>query len=386
MNSAYSFLDEPPNCQFGLLPLIRGWCAVPDLEWNGAILHGPDGPIPFHPMRRPDVERLLPGYSVLGFSARVDHEVASHQAFALALEAGGIERARWQVTVPHDICAVRENMQRVRLQKQAWCRERLRCPTCKNPELRVSPERLECPRCSTVFPQTTGALNLLTPDLYRQSSLDETENISANAYDPLVYQMIAEAESAGQMILDCGAGYRSEVQPNVINLEIVDYLSTDVLAVGQSLPFRDGVFDTVFSFAVLEHVSDPFACARELVRVMKPGGRLYCHVPFLQPEHGYPRHFYNMTREGLRNLFPDLRVEHHEVPPSGYPMFALHWFIGVYAAHLPPEVRDEFLAMRIGDVLNRGGIEWNTERIVSELDEEGRWILACTTAIVLSKR
>ncbi|MCW5981535.1 MAG: class I SAM-dependent methyltransferase [Bryobacteraceae bacterium] len=385
MSRVHSFLDDPPNARFGLLPLVRGWCAQEDFEWNGAVLRGPDGPVAFHRVPRPDVERLLPGHSVLGFSATMEREVAAHDSFDLVIETRGAEQARWRVIVPPEAREARDAMRRARADKQAWCRQRLRCPMCRHPDLRDAGAALECPRCSTSFPQTTGALNLLTPELYRQCALEETENISANGYDPQVYSMIQEAEAAGGMILDCGSGYRPEVQTRVVNLEIVDYPSTDVLAVGQSVPFHDGVFDAVFSFAVLEHVSDPFACARELVRVLKPGGRLYCHVPFLQPEHGYPSHFYNMTRQGLRNLFPDMRMERHEVPPSGYPMHSLHWFISQYAAHLPPASRDAFLAMRMGDVLSRGPFDWNSEPVVFELGEAGRWILASTTAILLRK-
>jgi len=85
-----------------------------------------------------------------------------------------------------------------------------------------------------------------------------------------------------------GAGDQDHIEPSIICSEIVGYKSTDVLAVGQRLPFADASFDGVFSSAVLEHVTDPFACAEELMRVLKPSGRIFCSVPFLQPEHGYP--------------------------------------------------------------------------------------------------
>jgi SAM-dependent methyltransferase len=99
------------------------------------------------------------------------------------------------------------------------------------------------------------------------------------------------------------AGLRDIYYDNVVNYEIVDYDTTDVIGPGERLPFRDGVFDAVISIAVLEHVRDPFACAAEIVRVLKPGGELVCSVPFLQPLHGYPHHYYNMTPQGLRALF-----------------------------------------------------------------------------------
>jgi ubiquinone/menaquinone biosynthesis C-methylase UbiE len=84
--------------------------------------------------------------------------------------------------------------------------------------------------------------------------------------------------------------------------------STDVLGVAEELPFVDNAFDAVISVAVLEHVRDPFSAAKEITRVLKPGGKLFGYVPFLQPFHGYPNHYYNMTRVDLANLFRDLNV------------------------------------------------------------------------------
>ena len=47
----------------------------------------------------------------------------------------------------------------------------------------------------------------------------------------------------------------------------------------QNLPFASGCFDRVICSEVLEHVRDPFRAAKELVRVLKPGGVLAVSVP-----------------------------------------------------------------------------------------------------------
>ena len=45
---------------------------------------------------------------------------------------------------------------------------------------------------------------------------------------------------------------------------------------GTSLPFPDECFDVVYSSNVLEHVSDPWAMADEMVRVARVGGTIIC--------------------------------------------------------------------------------------------------------------
>jgi ubiquinone/menaquinone biosynthesis C-methylase UbiE len=43
---------------------------------------------------------------------------------------------------------------------------------------------------------------------------------------------------------------------------------------GEYLPFESNSIDLVFSHEVLEHVQDDQAAVSEMVRVLKPGGRI----------------------------------------------------------------------------------------------------------------
>jgi len=132
----------------------------------------------------------------------------------------------------------------------------------------------------------------------------------------------------------------------------MNYDTTDVVGAGEVLPFKDNSFDVVISIAVLELVKDPFVCAAELLRVLKPGGYLYCAVPFLQPYHAHPNHFYNMTHQGLRNLFKaplsDIRVE---VIPAFLPVHTLWEIISRWSQALNGSVRNKFLNMKISDFM-----------------------------------
>ncbi len=55
------------------------------------------------------------------------------------------------------------------------------------------------------------------------------------------------------------------------------------------LPFADASFDQVICSEVMEHVHDFRAAARELARVVKPGGRVAVTIPTATSEHLYLR-------------------------------------------------------------------------------------------------
>ncbi|MCX6065733.1 MAG: class I SAM-dependent methyltransferase, partial [Chloroflexi bacterium] len=55
-------------------------------------------------------------------------------------------------------------------------------------------------------------------------------------------------------------------------------------AAGEFLPYPAATFDLILSHEVLEHVADDFLAVREMLRVLKPGGRALIFVP----NRGYP--------------------------------------------------------------------------------------------------
>jgi SAM-dependent methyltransferase len=212
-------------------------------------------------------------------------------------------------------------------------------------------ERLK-PHVRTDMPYRVddGRLNFLTRQLRKETRIADTENVSANSYDEEMMSLI-ETHKDG-LILDCGAGRRDIYFENVVNYEIVGYDSTDVIGVGEHLPFESNTFDAVFSIAVLEHVRDPFRCAEEIARVLKRGGELYCCVPFLQPLHGFPHHYFNATPQGARRLFEDmLRIESVTVSRAMHPIWALTWILRSWSEGLDEPARSAFLNMQVKDLV-----------------------------------
>lgn len=227
--------------------------------------------------------------------------------------------------------------------------------------------------------ETNDYFDFLTPDLRMQFNIIDTTSISSNNYDLDVLSLIKKHLTG--WILYCGAGSRNVYYENVINFEIAAYPSTDVLGVGEVLPFKDNSFDAVISIAVLEHVKDPWLCAKEIIRVLKPGGDLICCVPFLQPMHGYPHHYYNMSELGLKNLFSSgVEIYRHEVPASVLPIWSLTWILNSWAARLTEVTKNEFMNLKISDIM-KNPESYLQRNFVTELSKEKNMALASATVI-----
>jgi len=127
----------------------------------------------------------------------------------------------------------------------------------------------------------------------------------------------------GRRVLDvgCGIGMYTAAflreTPHVFGVEIERERALEareraagvVQSPGERLPFADAAFDVVFSHEVLEHVTDDRACVAEMVRVVRPGGRIVVFVPNrLYPfeTHGiFWRDRYRFGNVPLVNWLPD---------------------------------------------------------------------------------
>ena len=104
--------------------------------------------------------------------------------------------------------------------------------------------------------------------------------------------------------LDLGCGPRDQAKPmKSIGYQYlgVDYssLSADLLVDAHSMPFCDGSFECVFSYAVLEHLRFPVLAIREIERVLRPGGIFIGTVSQGEPFHAS---YFHHTAWGLVSL------------------------------------------------------------------------------------
>jgi SAM-dependent methyltransferase len=112
-------------------------------------------------------------------------------------------------------------------------------------------------------------------------------------------------------LLDVGCGsipYRS-----LFNVD--DYVGLDIdsetsrkrgmancLYDGGAFPFANASYDAVFCSQVLEHVFNPDYFLSEIIRVLKPGGKLLLTVPFVWDEHEQPFDYARYSTFGLYSL------------------------------------------------------------------------------------
>lgn len=192
--------------------------------------------------------------------------------------------------------------------------------------------------------------NFIAPEMLTTFGIPDDVPISAHPYGGPMLDVIRSAPSG--LFLDVGAGLRQTYHANVVNTDIYPSPSTDVLCVGEDLPFASDQFDAVFCLAVLEHTMRPWDVAREISRVLKPGGRVYVDWPFLQPVHGYPHHYYNATPRGNEALFePYCDVEPAVLDRHHHPLVGARWMLTAWRDGLPPDIARQFEAKTVGDLI-----------------------------------
>lgn len=158
-------------------------------------------------------------------------------------------------------------------------------------------------------------------------------------------------------VVDVGGGERFQkwLAPYRSYFDNVDYKTfdydarsgADIIGDIHNIPLPEGSVDGVICHSVLEHVQDPLRAARELHRILVPGGALFLHVPSIYPYHArkgvYPDYwrFFDDTLELLLQGFTDIEI----VKRGGYFM-ALSFFF-------PLQHRLRFVLNPLATVLDR---------------------------------
>ncbi len=233
--------------------------------------------------------------------------------------------------------------------------ELFRCVGCGGPLL-CEDDLLRCSSdpCALTFPVIDGAPVLLSPASVFARPESTGRHYAKRTTSPLrdfVFRITPDLElkvgggaralertllAAGRertRLLNIGGKHRGaatsalRARADVEILELDFSLSplTHAVADPQRLPLPDSSFDAVVVDAVLEHVPDPAAAAREIHRVLRSDGIVFADTPFLLPVHAGPFDFSRFSHRAHRKLFA--QFEEIESGISNGPAMALCWSI-----------------------------------------------------------
>jgi SAM-dependent methyltransferase len=227
-----------------------------------------------------------------------------------------------------------------------WWQSVLVCPRCS--KALESVER--CLPCGLSFELDDGTPKLIAAKNSREVSIGfeasrsfmlESELLKVFRYPPLVASSVAlpyhvDAAhacfilglKAGSRILEIGCGggqsrawYLQQgfqyVGTDISKTRVPELLQRhggpDLLCDVHFLPFADGSMDVVYASAVFEHLACPILAAKEIFRVLKPGGAFLGNASFLEPWHDHSYFHFSplgahelLTASGfiLSNLWP----------------------------------------------------------------------------------
>jgi SAM-dependent methyltransferase len=144
----------------------------------------------------------------------------------------------------------------------------------------------------------------------------------------------------GSAGLNVGAGF-TRLHSQMLNIDVVGDTFIDCQSSVLALPFADESFDLVVTQETLEHVSDPFLAMREIGRVLKRGGTLYCQLPFVIGFHPGPQDYWRFTVQGMGELVDRSGLEVVELTVSvggatGYYRISVEFWSGLLSLGRAP--------------------------------------------------
>ncbi len=122
-----------------------------------------------------------------------------------------------------------------------------------------------------------------------------------------IKQAFPQGIGSGTVVVNIGSGLQ-DMDERIVTVDMIDFPSVRVVADAADLPFRDASCDMVLAVSLLEHCPEPERVIAEITRVVKPGGYVYCAVPFLYPLHGSPQDYGRLTLPGLIGRFGAFRA------------------------------------------------------------------------------
>lgn len=149
---------------------------------------------------------------------------------------------------------------------------------------------------------------------------------------PIVMKFAAEFGNDGR-VLEVGSfdvnGSLRNYYPNYVGIDVRPGAGVDIVY-ARAIPFEDAAFDKVLYLEAMEHDALFWLTFAEMVRVLKPAGRLIATTRmFNYPRHDMPHDYYRFTADALLQVLAHAGLEHvsaHENMADG----------GVFASGVKP--------------------------------------------------
>lgn len=142
----------------------------------------------------------------------------------------------------------------------------------------------------------------------------------------IAFDLVGNGLGKRALDIGCRDGYWSEKLKSkgyeIVSADIIsDYQGWQFVDANKTLPFPDDHFDLIWSSEVIEHLNNPDFSIKEMVRILKPSGRLIITTPNsnfwffrlfkifapienLQSEHH--KQFFSI--DGIKKLLPNTKI------------------------------------------------------------------------------
>ena len=148
---------------------------------------------------------------------------------------------------------------------------------------------------------------------------------------PKSIDFLRKNSDQNSIIIDVGSA-NNRINSNVTNIDILPYDEVDIVADAQKLPILDQCVDFIISETSLEHIPDSTSAIEEFSRVLKPGGKIFIEVPFMEPLHAAPMDYKRWTVLGLTNDLSRVGIKVTEGGVSSGPASGFSWMLAEFAS------------------------------------------------------
>lgn len=251
-------------------------------------------------------------------------------------------------------------------------------------------EILKCDQCGLLF--TTPQPDPNEIGKYYQSDEYYSHQQNKTGFIPRVYERvksvnlknkasmaISDLKSGNLLDIGCGVGdFLCQVKKlgwNVMGIEPSDdakkiaqeRLGFTPLSPSEYDQIPDQSFDVITMWHVLEHVSDLYFQMKELVRLLKPGGRLIIALPnYKSFDSCYykdkwaawdvPRHLNHFSPECIQSIFSTVGFQYLDTKKLVWDAYYISFLSEKYLKHSLPLIRGAFVGLKSNLKARRSGL------------------------------